>query len=365
MDLSRLKFFKSLITATEFWFLFLLCWSNLVQAGDSQISSNQSCHSVSERTCQIAHELKKGINLGNMLEAPNEGDWKIRLDPAYIELLKGKFQSVRVPVRWSNHASLDDQAKIDAFFLKRVTKAVSQLLANGHYVIINVHHYNQLNGKRLSRNEFRVDDKVLELRLINIWKQLAAHYKGYSDRLIFEVLNEPTGRLTHQKWNQLQKQLVRAIREVEPRRTIMITPRAYRPIHQLSKLNVPEDSNLIVALHQYTPFTFTHQGIKYLPMKLPSGITCCSSKQQEEIVSELDIVTRWNQQHGYPVHLGEFGSYQAADMVSRVNYTRFMVDELEKRGIGWAYWEFGSNFGVYDIKEKSWRKPLYNALLLN
>lgn len=363
MILANFKFYKSLISVISSCLIVLLCWSNLVQASGAERAAGQSCYSVSERTCQIAHELNKGINLGNMLEAPIEGDWKIRLDPAYIELLKGQFQSVRIPIRWSNHASPEGHAKIDDFFIKRVSKAVDQLLANGHYVIINVHHYNQLSGKGLSRNEFMVEEGVLELRLINIWKQLAAYYKGYSDRLIFEVLNEPTGRLTHQKWNQLQKQLVESIREVEPRRTIMITPRAYRPIHQLSKLDVPKDPNLIVALHQYTPFKFTHQGIKYLPMNLPIGVTCCNSVQKKKIVNELNIVTRWNQQHGYPVHLGEFGSYQAGDMQSRVNYTQFMVNELEKRRIGWAYWEFGSSFGIYDTKAKQWRQPLLEALL--
>lgn len=359
------NFFSNLPSRRAVYALLLcLAFSSTVLASDSaKKNAQQHCFSVSDKACDIAHNLGKGINLGNMLEAPNEGQWGIRLDPAYIELLKGKFKTVRIPVRWSNHASSGADATIDDFFLKRVSKAVDHLLSNGHYVILNVHHYNQINGKRLHKNEFKVDESVLDERLINIWKQLAKHFKTRSENLIFEILNEPTGRLTHAKWNVLQAQVVREIRDIEPQRVLMVTPRFYRPIHQLAKLDLPKDLNLIVALHQYTPFSFTHQGIKYLPMKLPVGVRCCGVNQKNEVLRELEMVTDWNKVNGVPVHFGEFGSYKAADMPSRVHYTQLMVDELEQRGIGWTYWEFGSHFGVYDTKAKRWRWPLLEALL--
>jgi endoglucanase len=37
-------------------------------------------------------------------------------------------------------------------------------------------------------------------------------------------------------------------------------------------------------------------------------------------------------------------------------------DEAEKRGIGWAYWEFASSFGVYSPKTGNWIEPLRSAL---
>ncbi len=61
--------------------------------------------------------------------------------------------------------------------------------------------------------------------------------------------------------------------------------------------------------------------------------------------------------------LGEFGAYEVADMESRARWTRFIVQEAEKHGFSWAYWEFCSTFGAYDTKAKAWRQPLKAALL--
>ena len=79
--------------------------------------------------------------------------------------------------------------------------------------------------------------------------------------------------------------------------------------------------------------------------------------------AQLDTARRWSREHGYPLHLGEFGAYQAADMKSREAYTRIVRDEAEKRGIGWTYWELASSFGVYSPGAGSWVEPLRHALL--
>jgi len=50
--------------------------------------------------------LKCGINLGNALDAPKEGDWGVVLQSDYFKLIKtAGFNHVRLPVRWSSHAS--------------------------------------------------------------------------------------------------------------------------------------------------------------------------------------------------------------------------------------------------------------------
>jgi endoglucanase len=64
------------------------------------------------------------------------------------------------------------------------------------------------------------------------------------------------------------------------------------------------------------------------------------------------------------VHLGEFGAYRAGDLASRAAYARLVRDEAERRGIGWAWWEWASDFsGVYDPARKAWVEPLRRALL--
>ena len=63
-----------------------------------------SCGSVSAETCAVAEQLGRGINLGNMLDSPKEGDWGLTFEPEYADLIASSFQHVRLPVRWSTHA---------------------------------------------------------------------------------------------------------------------------------------------------------------------------------------------------------------------------------------------------------------------
>ena len=52
----------------------------------------------------INKRIGRGINLGNALEAPKEGDWEIIIKPEYFKIIKtAGFSSVRIPIRWSTH----------------------------------------------------------------------------------------------------------------------------------------------------------------------------------------------------------------------------------------------------------------------
>ena len=64
------------------------------------------------------------------------------------------------------------------------------------------------------------------------------------------------------------------------------------------------------------------------------------------------------------MNLGEFGSYEKADMESRARWTKFVADTALKRGMSFHYWEFCANeFGLYDQQTKSFRKPLLDAVI--
>lgn len=349
---------KYIVFALTFWVLLAVVGAQ----AQTLSSARQSCTAVSKETCTLAHSLGRGVNMGNMLDAPIEGDWGTRLEPSYIERVSGVFTTIRLPVRWSNHAAPTEDATLDEVFARRVDLAVDAMLAKGLYVILNVHHYSQLSGDALLPREFGVDPAVLEMRLINIWSQLAARYADRSPKLVFELLNEPHGRLTDERWNILLVKTLAAVRTSNPERTVMIGPGNYNNINNLSKLSVPIDKNLIISIHNYDPFEFTHQGVSYMP-QFPVGPGCCDARQAKRLKDVLTIATNWNQEKGYPMHLGEFGSNKAADMNSRVIYTRMARDEFERRGFGWTYWEFASSFGVYSPKTSSWNEPIRAALL--
>lgn len=338
----------------------------LAQSGSAPAPSGrtlQNCNAVSAETCALAHALGRGINMGNMLEAPREGDWGVRLDAPYIDKVAGVFNTVRVPVRWSNHAAPTVDATLDEVFAVRVDKVVDALLAKGVYVILDMHHNSQLFGERLLPNEFGVDPAVVEPRVVNMWRQIALRYKDRSPKLVFELLNEPHGRLDGEPWNVLAGRTLAAVRTSNPARTVLVGPSYWNSARDLPKLRLPPDRNLIVAIHNYDPFEFTHQGVTYLPKPFPTGTTCCNATQLKTMTNSLDAAVKWSQANGFPLHLGEFGAYQAADMDSRETYTRLMRDEAERRSIGWTYWDFASSYGAYSPKTGNWVEPIRRALL--
>jgi endoglucanase len=46
-----------------------------------------------------------------------------------------------------------------------------------------------------------------------------------------------------------------------------------------------------------------------------------------------------------------------------VRYTDFVARAAEKFGWSWAYWQFDSDFIVYNINEDHWVEPIRDALL--
>ncbi len=325
------------------------------------IKVKQNCSAVTPETCEIAHALQRGINIGTSLEAPREGDWGVTIEQSYLDKSAELFSTVRLPVRWSNHAAPTADATLDEVFAARVDKIIDSLLAKGLYVILDVHHYNQLSGAKLHPNEFRVDPSVVETRFINIWKQLAQRYKNRSPKLLFEILNEPTGPLEGDVLNRLFSDSLKVIRASNPTRVVMIGPRENR-IQLMDKLKIPADKNLILAFHLYDPHTFSHQGLAYLP-QFPLGPVCCNAKAHNLVIDGMELAKKWNQKTGYPMHLGEFGSNDKADIKSREVYTRIVRDEAESRGFGWTFWEFTSGFGMYDAKTGQWIEPIRRALM--
>ena len=66
----------------------------------------------------------------------------------------------------------------------------------------------------------------------------------------------------------------------------------------------------------------------------------------------------------YPAR-GEFGAYDKGPMDSRVRYTAAVARTAEKLGWSWAYWQFDSDFILYDIDNDHWVQPIRDALIPN
>jgi endoglucanase len=311
-----------------------------------------------------ASAIGRGVNFGNMLEAPTEGAWGLTVTDDFIDKAAAAgFTAVRLPVRWSNHASTTAPFTIDSLFMNRVASVVDKLLAKGLVVILDMHHYRQLDGDPLDAGEFAVPDAVVDVRFIMLWDQIATHFQARSARLVFELYNEPHGRQNGEPWNVLAARTVGVVRKTNPDRVVVIGPTTWNSATDLHLLKIPNDANVILTIHNYAPFSFTHQGAEWISPVLPTGVTCCSATQVAEMTAPLDVARTWSAAKHYPVFVGEFGAYSKADSASRMSFNRTMRDAMEARGMSWSYWEFAAGFGVYDPVKLSFRQGLLDSLL--
>jgi endoglucanase len=319
---------------------------------------------ASSRMRSLNASLGRGINFGNMLDAPSEGEWGLRASDEFIELVggdKGFTRSVRLPVRWSNHAGADAAAIIDPVFFARVDAVMDKLLARGVTVILNMHHYRQLDGDPLD-TDLSVPPAVLKARFLAMWRQIGERYAGRSEnQLIFELYNEPHGRL-EPAWNDLASRALRAVRRSNPTRAVVIGPTRWNSVDALPQLLLPNDPNLILTVHSYEPFEFTHQGATWVKPMKPVGQDCCSPGQLSQMNAVLDKAVRESARLGYPCFVGEFGAYSSAPDAARLRYARALRDSMESRGLPWFWWELAAGFGVYDPAAHRFRDGLMGAL---
>ncbi|MEN6385784.1 MAG: glycoside hydrolase family 5 protein [Phycisphaerales bacterium] len=299
--------------------------------------------------------LGRGINLGNALEAPKEGDWGVKLKQEYFKIIKDAgFDSVRIPIRWSSHALEQSPYTIDPNFFNRIDWAVKNSLKNNLYVMINMHHYMELMSEPEANSE----------RFIALWKQIAEHYKNYPNSVLFEPLNEPHDALIAPLWNDLLAKTIPVIRESNPNRTIVIDPANYAT--DINNLSLPEnDRNIIVSCHYYLPVKFTHQGAEWSSEGKDSlGTTWkATEEEQKEINGHFDLALEWSKKFNRPINLGEFGVYYKAEKFDRLRWTSYIANSATRRGFSYIYWEFCSGFGIYDAEKNEWNADMLNAIV--
>ena len=142
--------------------------------------------------------------------------------------------------------------------------------------------------------------------------------------MLFEVLNEPSRKLTPALWNEYLAEALAIIREKNPTRTVIVGPAFWNSIDHLAELELPAaDRNLIVTVHYYTPMDFTHQGAAWADRKDKLGVEWLGTEAELGVIKrDFDKAASWAKQHDRPLFLGEFGAYDKAPMESRVRYVR-------------------------------------------
>lgn len=281
---------------------------------------------------------------------------KGRLKEKHFKLLgQAGFNHVRMNLQ--AFAFMDKDNKLSPEWFKTLDWAVKNARENGLAVIIDQHNFVEVGN----------EGEALKPKLLAFWKQVAPHFKDASADVYFEILNEPNGKLTAELWNQWLVECLAIIRETNPTRTVIIGPSWWNSIKDLDKLKLPEnDHNIILTMHYYSPMEFTHQGAYWATefTKL-SGIKWGTEAEKKQVVDDFKVIDTWAKAHKRPVLLGEFGAYDKGnpDIASRALYTSHVARTAESLGWAWSYWQFDSDFILYDIDKDCWSEGIRKALI--
>lgn len=315
-----------------------------------------------KKSMELVADMKIGWNLGNTLDAFGaegllaESAWgnpKTTQEMIDAVLAEG-FNVIRVPVTWKGHFGKAPEYLIDGAWMKRVQEVVDYAYGRGAYVILNLHHEDWHFPSEENK------DAATKI-LVALWTQIANHFEGYNERLIFEGLNEPRKVGTPVEWDEGDEEgrkvvnhfaqvfvdTVRATGGNNATRSLMITGYAAACCtNALANIVIPKDDHLIVSVHAYKPYDFA------------LNIAGTSAWDVKAGAEEIDVVMKDIKElfvdKGMPVIIGEFGAMNKDNEADRIEWIKYYMTKTKELGVPCIWWdnnEFtgdGEKFGFFD-----------------
>jgi endoglucanase len=315
-----------------------------------------ACSPAAQSQAPAPFPMRRGVNLGNALEAPNEGDWGYRIELPHLDAIRDAgFDGVRLPVRFDAHAGSSPPYALAGDLWRRIDEIVAHALALELKVQLDMHHYERLISEPARQRD----------RFLGMWSEIAQHFRGAPAGLMLEPFNEPNGP----HWESgplmaLQRAVVAAIRERDPSRLIILGPGNWQNIDALRGWRPPAGENIAVSVHYYEPHAFTHQGAAWLGAEAPVfGRDWGTGEDRAQVRAHIAQAANWGRQHGCAMQLGEFGVNQALPIQQRAMWTRAVREACEAEGLAWCVWDFAGAFPIWD-RERGALIPLMRDALL-
>lgn len=346
-------------------------------------------------------DMKAGWNLGNSLEAHNNGNtpkdelsteevWgnPVTTQEMIDEVKKAGFETIRIPITWRGHVTVseDGTVVVSEVWLARVKEVVDYAYHNDMYVIINTHHDIDSGNGDTSGYYPNADNYERSAKYLTaIWTAMAEAFKDYDNHLIFESLNEPRLAGSSYEWNfragvpeckdaadcinrlnQLFVDTVRGTGGNNAERYLMMPGYAASLDGAMTDLyQLPTDSaenKLIVSVHAYTPYNFALQS----PQE--GGSTDEFSVDKSASTADIDsLMKRLYDKYvsqGIPVVIGEYGARDKNNnLQDRLDYYVYYVSSARAAGITCCVWDnnafsgTGENFGLFRRRVCNWLYP--------
>ena len=359
---------------------------------------NKSQEQAQDQTGQVNNfRIKRGTNISHWLSQSEQRGEARRLhiqEDDFARLEELGFDFVRIPIDevqfWDEQGNkLPEAWDLLKNALDWSKKHNLRAIVDLH--IIRSHYFNAVNEGDKAANTLFTSEKSQE-DLINLWRQLSEFLKDRSnDWVAYEFMNEPVAP-EHEQWNQLIAKVHKALRELEPQRTLIIGSNMWQGHQTIKYLKVPEgDKNIILSFHYYNPMLLTHYGAWWSPLcaaykgkvNYPGVLV---SKEDFDaapaaIKDELKPYTEevWNidkireqfkdaieaaKKYDLQLFCGEWGVYEPVDRELAYNWYRDMLTVFDEFDIAWTTWCYDADFGFWDQQRNCYKDyPLVELLM--
>ena len=310
--------------------------------------------------------MQPGWNLGNTLDAiPDETSWGNPLvTQALIQQIAAQgYKSIRIPITWTAHTGAAPGYTIDPAWMDRVQQIVDWSLQSGMYVLINTHHD---SWQWISA--MPTDHDAVVAQYTAVWTQISTRFANYSNKLMFESINEPqfavddaTAMTLLDDLNTRFVNIVRASGGANATRPLVLpslhTNSAQNIIDSLSATMAHlNDPNLIATIHYYGWWPFSVNIAGDTKFNDPASIG--------DVNTSFDNVYNTFVAKGIPVIVGEFGVLETGnDAVERgefLKYFEYVTQYARAKGLTHMIWDAGQDF---DRTTFQWKDPELFAIL--
>lgn len=195
------------------------------------------------------------------------------------------------------------------------------------------------------------EDEGLQQRFISLWEKLAKRYGKYSDRAVFELLNEVTEPKYSDTWNSLIYKAIEKIRTHAPDITVITGGYWQNSPDALPDIAKPYDDKVVLCFHCYDPLKFTHQGAPWVDgmdvnfrMPFPENEINTAFFEQR-----FTAALKTAEKYDAPLYCGEYGVIDRADPKDVLAWYKSINAAFLKYGISRCAWNFKEkDFGISD-----------------
>lgn len=320
-----------------------------------------------EKAAEAVDNMLIGWNLGNSFDAT--GDWilgstqgknsdfetawgnPLTQKSLFTKLKNLGFNAVRIPITWRYH--FDENGNIDEEWMARIQEVVDFAMEAELYCIINIHHDTGADGwLRASTANYNKNNQIFK----TLWTQIAARFKDYPDKLIFEGFNEMLDG--NSEWNNPGSDAIKAINDYNQcfvdvvratggnnafRNLVCCTYAASTSGRSMKDFVVPVDSaenHLIAEVHYYSPYEFiTDESVTWT-----EPISKYSDYVEQTINNIFANIKNELASKNIPVIIGEFACDDKGNTEDRIKWYTHVIEKANEQNITCFIWDNGNGY---------------------